>query len=582
MRKIMYLLVSLISIGAMAQSKIIKGKVFLDTISLKDVAIRVLDSPKVVASAADGSYQIEVHEGDVIQYSFIGLKTVQIFVEDVTNHLNITMYPDINELDEVTVIDRTKKVEILTQQDYDVNKSYLQTSFGMTDLSKSNGTVHFLQGDKINKGATCILEALRGVLPGVLVTGRGVGCEGKIQIRGFTSIVRETWAIFDVDGVVFTETPTWIIASQIARIAVLSGLAATVKYGALGSGGVVVVNTKNNGRFLEGASVAPSLDTARLTNNLYTNDIVTSESRGGYGAIYLEALKQAKGLAEAKAAYTANSKVISGSYFFVLDAFDHFMNERRDMEYAKKILEDNSSVLQNNPVALKSLAYLYGGAGLYDEANNVYKEVFMLRPQYAQSYLDLAMSYRAMGQYQKAATMLVRYDYLVEEGFLRTDPNFSIILDRELNNLLQIKGKTLISGKSKRKYVLEDGFKGIRLVLEWADSEAEFHLQFVNPENRYATWEHTLNKNQERIQQEKRIGYNVEEYLIDEALKGTWKVNINYKGNKKLTPTYLKTTVYYKYGSKLQSKEIKVFKLQSKGLNQNLLRIQNGSLVVSK
>jgi hypothetical protein len=178
--------------------------------------------------------------------------------------------------------------------------------------------------------------------------------------------------------------------------------------------------------------------------------------------------------------------------------------------------------------------------------------------------------------------MLVRYDYLVEEAFLKTDENLAKVMDRELNNLLQLKGKSLISGNSKKKYVLEDGFQGTRLVFEWADSEAEFDLQFVNPENRYGKWEHTLNANPERILQEKKVGYNVEEYLIDEALKGIWKVNVNYKGNKKLTPTYLKATVDYTYGSKGQTQEIQVFKLQSKGLNQNILRIQNGSLLVSK
>ncbi len=581
MKKVLSLCCFLMSLGILAQTKIIKGKVFLDTTPLKEVSISILDTQKTVLSATDGSYQIAADEGDIIQYRFMGLQTVQIFVEDVTNILNLNMYPDINELEEVTVTDRNKKVEILTQKDYNENKTYMQTTFGMVDLSKSAGLVRFLQGDKMNKGASCILDVLRGgVMPGVKVFGncaRG----GGVLIRGFTSITRATPAIYDVDGIIFTDVPLWIIPTEITRIAVMSGIATTGKYGALGSSGVIVINTRTN-VFLEDSSVDPSSDTARLTNNVYANDAVASASASGYGSKYLVPLFTAATANEAKSAYETNSMAISGSYFFVLDAFNHFLNELQDKDFAQKILEDNASVLQNNPVALKSLAYLYDAAGLFGDANAVYKEVFMLRPQYAQSYLDLASSYTAMGEYQKGATMLVRYDYLVEQGFLKTDEHFSKVTDRELNNLLELRGKSLITGKSKQKYVLEDGFEGTRLVLEWADSEAEFDLQFVNPENRYAKWEHTLNKNQERIQQEKRIGYNVEEYLIDDALKGTWKINITYKGNKKLTPTYLKTTVYYKYGSKLQSKEIKVFKLQSKGLNQNLLRIQNGSLVVSK
>ncbi len=572
----MCLFISLLSIGATAQSKTVKGKVYLDNAPLKDVSISISDTQNGVVSAADGSYQLEAHEGDIIRYSYVGLKTVEILVEDVTNILNITLFPVISELDEVVVTDKLKRVEIVTQQDYDKNKTHLRTSFGMTDLSRSTGTVRFLQGNKIAPGASNVLEALRGVLPGVIVYGSPA--EG-VKIRGFNSITLESNAIYDLDGVVFTDPPIWVIASNIERIAVLSGIAASVKYGALGSGGVVVINTKQN-IFLEDSSSNSNSDTARLTDNKYLNNAVDSESLG-YSSSYLASLHKSKTLNEAKSAYDKNRKAISGSYFFVLDAFEYFLNEQNDIAFAKKVVDDNVLVLQNNPVALKSLAYIYDAAGQYKEANEVYKEIFMLRPQYTQSYLDVARSYRAMGEYRKGAAMLVRNDYLVEEGFLKTDEHFSKVADREINNLLQLKGKSLITNKSERKYVLDDGFVGTRLVFEWADSEAEFDLQFVNPENRYGKWEHTLNSNQERIQQEKRIGYNIEEYLIDDALKGIWKVNINYKGNKKLTPTYLKTTVYYKYGSPSQSKEIKVFKLQSKGLNQNLLRIQNGSLVVS-
>lgn len=581
MKNMLLVLGMLMTSAIFAQTKIIKGKVFLDGTALKDVAISVAESTEKTNSSADGSYSLEADQGDIVEFRYTGLKTVEIIVEDVTGILNIDMYPDVNQLDEVTVVDRKKNSKIETQEDYDDNKTHMLTTFGMLDLSKSAGLVRFLQGDNFNKGAICILDVLRGgVMPGVQVFGdcsRG----GGVLIRGFTSITRVTPAIYDVDGIIFTEAPLWVIPADIRRIAVMAGIATAGKYGSLGANGVIVINTKTN-VFLKDSTIDPSLDTARVTNNVYRNDASSSITTSGYGSKYLDAMSGAGSTEAAKAAYEQNRQAISGSYFFALDAFDHFLNERRDPDFAQKILEDTKVLFQDNPVALKSLAYIYDAAGLYDKSNEVYKEVFMLRPQYAQSYLDLARSYIAMGEHQKGATMLLRYDYLVDEAFLKTDDYVSVITDRELNNLLLLKGKSLVSGKTQRKYVLEDGFQGTRLVFDWADSEAEFDLQFVNPENRYGRWEHTYNANPERILQERKVGYNVEEYLIDEALNGTWKVNITYKGNKKLTPTYLKATVYYNYGSKSQSMETKVFKLQSKGINQNLFRIQNGGILVAK
>ena len=65
----------------------------------------------------------------------------------------------------------------------------------------------------------------------------------------------------------------------------------------------------------------------------------------------------------------------------------------------------------------------------------------------------------------------------------------------------------------------------------------------------------------ERIRSEKELGYAMADFLLDNELLGKWKINATYHGNKQVTPTYLKATIYRNYGSKLQSKEVKVFKL---------------------
>jgi uncharacterized protein YfaP (DUF2135 family) len=119
------------------------------------------------------------------------------------------------------------------------------------------------------------------------------------------------------------------------------------------------------------------------------------------------------------------------------------------------------------------------------------------------------------------------------------------------------------------------------MVFEWNDSEAEFELQFVNPEGSYFKTVHSLAKDAERIHDEKLLGYSCEEFLIDESLTGTWQVNAKYLGNKSLTPSYLKATIYYDYGSAAQHKEIKVFKLGLKNVNQELFKVNNTARIVS-
>ena len=101
------------------------------------------------------------------------------------------------------------------------------------------------------------------------------------------------------------------------------------------------------------------------------------------------------------------------------------------------------------------------------------------------------------------------------------------------------------------------------------------------PEKRYYKSEHSLVADAERIQSEKRSGFSSEEYLIDDTLRGNWLVNATYLGNKSLTPTYLKATVYYNYGSASQRKETKVFKLGLRNVNQQLFSVSNAVSIVA-
>ena len=114
-------------------------------------------------------------------------------------------------------------------------------------------------------------------------------------------------------------------------------------------------------------------------------------------------------------------KIYGGSFYYVLDAYDYFSNRWNNKDFADEVINDNSAILKDNPIALKALAYIYQAEGRSEEANELYKEIFTLRPNYAQSYMDMANSYRELGEYQKAAAIYARYGYLLEESFLRAE-----------------------------------------------------------------------------------------------------------------------------------------------------------------
>ncbi len=562
--------------------KNVKGKIMYLDGPVVNAVIKVSSSDVILKSTVDGSYEVQVYQGDIITFSYPSLRDMEVVVEDVTRILNISMSPDVNVLDEVVVQASKRRSQREMEEDYVINENIIRTAYGYIDGQRSAGQIRMMNEDEINPISLCILDLMRGQFPGIKVIGdcnRG----GEVLL---SRAMRQGPVIWDVDGQIFSSNgipfaqpsaPIWIDVNSIKRIAILQNLATTVAYGGMGDGGVVVINTIGG---TLGAKSGKMLDRARLKNNIYKDDALTETEVSKNQATYLLDYAASTTIAAAKAYFENNLKKYYNSPHFFIDSYAYFM-EQGEEKFATDILSKNLPLVERNAVYLKALAYYAEANDALKKSRDLYEQIFILRPNYAQSYRDLAESYRDINNYKKAAAMHARYNYLVEEGFLQSDSvGLGSIMDRDSENLLALDGdKVMEGGKSRKRLAKYANFKGTRLLFEWNDSEAEFDLQFVNPEKHYFTWKHTSMANATRIMDEKLKGYSSEEFLIDGSLAGKWQVNINYQGNKKLEPSYLKVTTYFNYGLNSQRKEVKVYRLGLKNVNQKLFELYNSSNV---
>lgn len=572
---ILFLVITTCAFSQTAELRTIRGTITDGTRPIEDVAISIEGSNETTFSNELGNYSIEAKTGDLLSYSYTGLKTIQIKVEDVTQILNLEMFPDINDLDEVEVTASRRKSQQDLAEEYSTNPRIVKTAYGFLDTETAAGRVNVVPKENINAIFVCLLDFARVRIPGIVVTG---DCTygGAIYARGFGSINNSAPVIYDIDGLIFTDTPLWFDINNAERIALIQSLSLTVPYGFVGAGGVMVINTKTGS-----PAARKVVDQARLRNNYLEREVLTENQVRQNAPEYLKEFANSESMAESREIFERYAGSYSNSSYFILDAIQHFSKRWKAYDMADAILDEHWNRLETNPVLLKTLAYFYEEQGRFDKANDIYKEVFILRPNYVQSYLDMAKSYRTTGQIKQAASIFARYEYLVDEEFLPDGENdFATIFQREYNNLLTLEGKAILNDEGgKSLYVAEEDFKGTRLVFEWCDGEAEFDLMFVNPENQYYTWKHSLADNAEEIMNEKNLGYNIKEYLIDGSLPGLWKVNVNYKGNKSLTPSYLKATIYTDYGTPNQKMDVKVFRLGLKNVYQELFKVNAPSVV---
>lgn len=98
----------------------------------------------------------------------------------------------------------------------------------------------------ISPAATTLLDVIVGKFPGIRVIGDNVANGNpKILIRGGSlSINNQAYAIYDIDGSIQDDFPSYIDPQQIKSISILKSLAATNRYGGMARGGAIIIKLK--------------------------------------------------------------------------------------------------------------------------------------------------------------------------------------------------------------------------------------------------------------------------------------------------------------------------------------------------
>ena len=116
--------------------------------------------------------------------------------------------------------------------------------------SSSNDTTYRIKdsGYGISTGATKLADVIVGKFPGVKVEGGNTtNSTTRFVIRGGgMSINNPSYAIFDIDGQIYTEYPSFIDPQNIKSILILKSMNATNRYGSQGRGGAIVIKLKSS------------------------------------------------------------------------------------------------------------------------------------------------------------------------------------------------------------------------------------------------------------------------------------------------------------------------------------------------
>ena len=180
----------------------------------------------------DGNYQIEVEQGEILNFSFLGFITEKRTVESTT--IDVQLKEDSGKLDEVVVI-----------------------GYGTTTVKDATGSVSSVSEKDFNKGNIVTPEnLLSGRVAGLSInTGGAPGSGSTIRIRGGASLGASNDPLIVINGLPVDNNTiggsrsvlSTINPNDIKSFSVLKDASATAIYGSRASNGVIIITTKQGG-----------------------------------------------------------------------------------------------------------------------------------------------------------------------------------------------------------------------------------------------------------------------------------------------------------------------------------------------
>ncbi|RAJ18176.1 SusC/RagA family TonB-linked outer membrane protein [Olleya aquimaris] len=195
------------------------------------VNVVVKNTTKGTATDFDGNYSIDVNNGDVLVFSYIGYLTQEVTYTG-QSRIDVSLAEDAALLDEIVVI-----------------------GYGGVKKEDLTGTTDLLTSEDFNKGPIVSAQSLiSGKVAGVNVTsGSGAPGDGQsINIRGAGSLSLTTQPLYVVDGIPLdnggvggSRNPlNFINPNDIETFVVLKDASSTAIYGSRAANGVILITTK--------------------------------------------------------------------------------------------------------------------------------------------------------------------------------------------------------------------------------------------------------------------------------------------------------------------------------------------------
>lgn len=218
----------------------------INNMPLPGVNIIVKNTSNGTQTDFDGAFTIKANTGDILVFSYVGMKTVEITVDSQSTY-DVILEEDAAELEAVVVV-----------------------GYGTQKRSDVTGAIASVSAEKlITQPFNNAFEALQGKAAGVDITSsQRPGTIGTIRIRGNRSLTASNSPLYVVDGIPLLSASSieTLNPRDIESIDILKDASSTAIYGSRGANGVIIVTTKQGKRGQFSLNYSGTLTTSNIVD----------------------------------------------------------------------------------------------------------------------------------------------------------------------------------------------------------------------------------------------------------------------------------------------------------------------------
>jgi tetratricopeptide (TPR) repeat protein len=260
--------------------------------------------------------------------------------------------------------------------------------------------------------------------------------------------------------------------------------------------------------------------------------------------------------------------VLSANPVYYFDVADYFI-KTGNKELGIRILSNLAELDLGSYELYKMLGYRLKQAGDFKGEVFAFKKITELRPLDPQSFRDYGLALEDAGEHQKALNVL--YTAMTKSYTDDADNLYNGIQEvflPEINRIIAL-NKSKLDLSAIPKTMIKPLPVDIRIVMDWNMNNTDIDLWVTDPNNEKCYYGHNSTEIGGRISHDMTQGFGPEQFLLKKAIKGTYKIEINYYGDRQVTlagPTTIMAEIFTHYGTPQEKKELIVLQMK-KGVN---------------